>query len=466
MSTPPLTRPTPDRDFAAPNPFPKSSPRRLVALSLDTHLPPLSAFTPTKDIRYHPLFQGILFPWVWRVWTQRFTKAGHYFVAATLFFMAFSSVSLDQQFYVAFTYALGLWAVAFAGMWLGRPRVSLAASCADRVQAGETLSVDVSVQVIGRRGIGLTVLPDRLPPEVDAASEDGAELPPLAAGETARIFVELRCKKRGVFRLRGFRVETAFPLGLMTAQQVFSEPRTLWVTPRFTPLARFETPRGRRYQPGGTASAFQLGDSFEFIGNREYREGDPVRAIDWRATARLSRPVVREYREEFLQRVAVILDTHAPAPPGLPPPPSFESAVSLTAAICEYCARSEFALDILAAGPDVHALRAGLGPAALDPALDLLAEADADTRVHADTDWGKTDWGKLEENLAGQMGQTTLIVCVFLDWDNARQEFVERLRDTGAGLKILIVRDTPPTLPPGEWPVLTSAQIAAGVDEI
>ncbi len=451
----------PNRSFDAPNPFPKSSPRRLVALSLNTHLPPLSAFTPTKDIRYHPLFQGLLFPWVWRVWTQRFTKAGHYFVAATLFFTAFSSVSLDQQFYVAFTYAIGLWAVAFAGMWLGRPRVSLSASYADRVQAGEILAVDVSVQAIGRRGIGLNVLPDRLPPEVDAVSEDGAELPPLAAGETARVSLELLCKKRGVFRLRGFRVETAFPLGLMAAQQVFSEPRMLWVTPRFTPLARFETPRGRRYQPGGTISALQLGDSFEFIGNREYREGDPIRAIDWRATARLSRPVVREYREEFLQRVAVILDIHAPASPGLPPPPSFESAVSLAAAVCEYCIRAEFALDVLAAGPDVHTLRGGPGLTALDPALDLLAEVNADTRVHSNT-----DWEQLEENLAGQMGQTTLIVCVFLDWDPARQEFAERLRDTGAGLKILIVRDTLPTLPPGEWPVLTSAQIAAGTDEI
>ena len=461
MPAPTSNPTTPDRRFAAPNPFPGAGHRRLVALSLNTHLPPLAAFTPTKDIRYHPLFQGLLFPWVWRVWTQRFTRAGHYFVAATLFFMAFSSVSLDQQFYVAFTYALGLWAVAFAGMWLGRPRVSLTAEYADRVQAGETLAVDVSVQATGRRGVGLSVLPDRLPPEVDAVSEDGAELPPLAAGETARVSLELRCPKRGVFRLRGFRVESVFPLGLLTAQQVFSHPHTLWVTPRFTPLARFEVPRGRRYQPGGTASAFQFGDWFDFSGNREYREGDPVRAIDWRATARLSRPVVREYREEFLQVVTVILDTHAPAPPGLLPPPSFESAVSLAAAVCEYCARSEFALDVLAAGPEVYALPNGLGLAALDPALDRLAEVNADTRVNADT-----DWERLEENLSRRLGRTTLIVCVFLDWDAARQEFAERLRDTGAGLKIFIVRDTSPTLPPGGWPILTSNQIAAGVDEI
>ena len=460
MPTPPPTQSTPDRDFAPPNPFPGAGHRRLVALSLDTHLPPLSAFTPTKDIRYHPLFQGLLFPWVWRVWTQRFTKAGQYFVIATLFFTAFSSVSLDQQFYVAFAYALGLWAVAFLGMWLGRPRVSLTVVLAERVQAGEILTVDVLVTAGERRGVGLSVLPDRLPPHVDAVTEDGAELPMLAPGETARVPVALSCRKRGVFQLRGFRVETTFPLGLMVAQSVFSESRTLWVTPRFTPLGRMDIPRGRRYQPGGTASALRLGDSFEFIGNREYRDGDSVRAIDWRATARLNRPVVREYQEEFLQRVTVILDTHAPALPGLPPPPAFESAVSLTAAVCEYCARAEFALDVLAAGPNVHTL-AGPGQGGLASVLDLLAEASAETRLS-----GGTDWKQLEESLTVSAAQTTLIVCVFLDWDSARQEFVGRLRDFGAGLKIIIVRDTPTTLPPDEWPTLTSAQITAGVDEV
>ncbi len=462
MSTPPPGRQVPQSHiYSGPNPFAGSSPRKLVALSLNMHLPPLSAFTPTKDIGYHPLFQGLLFPWVWRVWTQRFTKAGHYFLVATLFFTAFSSVSLDQQFYVAFTYALGLWAVALVGMWLGRPGVTLSATYPDRARAGDTLAVDVDVTAGRKRAAGLTVLPDRLPPFVDALSEEGTEIPVLAPGETASVQLALRCRKRGVYRLRGFRAETALPLGLMVAQQIFVQPRTLRVAPRFTPLARFDSPRGRRTQPGGTASAFRLGDSFEFIGSREYREGDPVRAIDWRATARLSRPVVREYREEFLQRVAVVLDTHAPMPPGLPPPPSFESAVSLAAAVCDYAVRAEFSVDVLAAGPDVSALNTGVGAASADAVLDLLAGVEADTRQASGP-----DWESLDRKLAEHLGQITLIVCLFLDWDEPRRLLTERLRDTGAGVKVLIVRDTPTALPPGDVSVLTSVQLAAGVSEI
>ena len=456
MSTPP-----PNPAEFEPNPFPGMGHRKLIALSMNTHLPPLSSFTPTKDIRYHPLFQGLLFPWVWRVWTQRFTRAGHYFAVATLFFIAFSSISLDQQFYVPFTYAFGLWTVAYAAMWFGRPDITLTATHADRIAAGETLPVEIDVQAGDRRGIGLSVLPDRLPPGVDAVPGEGVELPLLEPGDKARVRLALACRKRGVFRLSGFRVETAFPLGLMVSQKVFSRPRTLLVSPKFTPLARLNVPRGRRTQPGGTAAAFQLGDSFEFIGSREYRQGDPVRSIDWRATARLSRPVVREYREEFLQRAALILDTHAPAPPGLPPPPAFERAVSLTAAISDSMARSEFAIDLFADGPTVHSLTAGMGMASADWVLDLLAAVEADTGRSSGV-----GWDDLEQELSGHLSQITLIVCVFLDWDEARQEFVERLRDYGAGVKVVIVRDTSCTLPPGEWPVLTSAEIDAGVDTV
>ncbi|MGI4791871.1 MAG: DUF58 domain-containing protein [Janthinobacterium lividum] len=461
MSTPPPHQSLPDHAVPAPNPFPGAGHRKLLALSLNTHLPPLSAFTPTKDIRYHPLFQGLLFPWVWRVWTQRFTRPGHYFAAATLFFIAFSSVSLDQQFYVPLTYAIGLWTVALLILWFGRPRVSLTAAHADRIRAGETLTVEIEVEALGRRGVGLVVLPDRLPPEVDAVPEDGVDLPVLKPGETARVRLGLACRRRGVFRLRGFRVETAFPLGLMVGQQVFSERRTLLISPKFTALGRMETPRGRRYQPGGMTEAARLGDSFEYIGSREYREGDSIRSIDWRATARLNRPVVREYREEFLQRVAVVLDTHAPAPPGLPPPPAFECAVSLTAAICDYMARSEFVIDVFADGPNVHGLDAGLGTGYIESIMDLLAAVNADTGSRT-----SSGFEALEQDLVEHLSQVTLIVCVFQDWDTVRERFVERLREYGAGIKVVIVRDTPCTLPPGEFTLLTSGQIESGLDEI
>ena len=450
MSTPP-----PENSFRA------SPSRRYTPLTLNMHLPPLGGFTPTKDIRYHPIFQGILFPWVWRVYTQRLTRVGHYFLAATLVSLAFALLSLDQQWYVAFTYAFGLWAVAFAAMYRQRPHAQLRATHAGRVSAGETLPVEITLETGGRRCIGWTVLPDRLPPAVDAVPPEGVGLPVLAAGETAHVRLGLLCRRRGAYRLRGFRVETAYPLGLMVAQQVFPETESLLVYPQFAPLARLEVPASRRYQPGEIALASHLGDSLEFIGNRDYREGDPIRSIDWRATARLNRPVVREYREEYMLRAAVILDTHAPPPaPGLPPPPAFERAVSTAAAVSDFMARSEYLVDLFAAGPDLHRLTTGHGTAYLDDILDLLACVDANNTE---------DFETLEQALLEFLSQITLVVCVLLDWDAVREGFVERLREQGAGVKVVIVRDRPCTLPPPtdrNVTILTSAQVDGGVEAI
>jgi uncharacterized protein (DUF58 family) len=57
------------------------------------------------------------------------------------------------------------------------------------------------------------------------------------------------------------------------------------------------------------------GQGLEFRDLREYQEGDPVKSIDWRATARQRTPsglwrfIVREYQEERDQQVLCVLDT-------------------------------------------------------------------------------------------------------------------------------------------------------------
>ena len=51
------------------------------------------------------------------------------------------------------------------------------------------------------------------------------------------------------------------------------------------------------------------GQGMEFLDLREYQPGDSVRAIDWRATGRWGKVVIREYQEEQDQQVLFILDS-------------------------------------------------------------------------------------------------------------------------------------------------------------
>jgi uncharacterized protein (DUF58 family) len=212
------------------------------------------------------------------------------------------------------------------------------------------------------------------------------------------------------------------------------------------------------------ALASSLGESFEFIGNREYREGDNIRDIDWRATARLCRPIVREYRDEYYLRVAVVLDTHIPK--GAKPivREAFERAVSIGAAISDYMARQEYLVDLFAAGPNLYHLTAGRSLAYLDQILDILACVKENPAE---------PFQIIEPEIMENLSRITTVICIFLDWNAARRDFVERLRQQGAGVKVVIVRDGACTLNPlaegdqlGAIPVLSQTDFQRGIEEL
>src|SRR5688572_548576 len=249
--------------------------------------PPLS---PSKDPSEYSLFTGAVSRWLWRLYAQRLTVAGRWFLLATMVFVGYGGTSLQLQGYVLAAYAIALWAVAEVATLVYRPRVMLTVQMSARVCAGETLPVDLEIEQLGRmRGADLVVLPHHLPAAVDAVPDQGVALPDLPRGGRARVRLGLKCGRRGAYTLRGFRVESGFPFGILRARRTFHERRALLVYPKFSPLARLALPTGRRYQPGGVALASELGESFEYLGNREFREGDNVRDIDWRATARVGR---------------------------------------------------------------------------------------------------------------------------------------------------------------------------------
>ncbi|HVF10375.1 MAG TPA: DUF58 domain-containing protein [Abditibacteriaceae bacterium] len=405
----------------------------------------------------------------WRFYTERLTVAGRWFLFATGAFLVSGLNSLELQAYVPLVYAFSLWLVALLIVLLSRPRVGLTTHHADRVCAGETLPVEVGIEAQGRRGFGLfgselCVVPHRLPPVIDVVPAEGGLISVPAPHEKARARLGLKCHRRGVYRLQGFRVQTSFPLGLLRAYRAFVEERRLLVYPAFTPLARLEIPSGRRFHPGGVALASHLGDSFEFSGNREYREGDNWRDLDWRATARLNKPVVREYIEEYFLRVAVVLDTHLPPGAGDAQRAAFERAVSLCAAVGDYMASQEYIVDIFAAGPHLYHLTAGRGIAYLDQILDILACVEENP---------SEPFGALEPEILENLEQINTIICVFLDWNETRRAFLERLRGGGAGIMAIIVRDAPCTLDPdadrvlfGPLPVVSRAMFEAGIEEL
>lgn len=59
----------------------------------------------------------------------------------------------------------------------------------------------------------------------------------------------------------------------------------------------------------GIKNLRKRGQGSEFESLREYRPGDSLRSVDWRATSRFRKPIVREYTEDRDQQVLFLLDT-------------------------------------------------------------------------------------------------------------------------------------------------------------
>lgn len=416
----------------------------------------------TKEIRGHPFFRGAISRWLWRLYTHRMTRPSRWFAGMTLTFALYGATSLDLQVFVPFTYAMSIWVVAWVWTALRPPRVVLTVHQPSRVEAGAVLPVTVTVQTLGRPVFDAVLLAHRLPPAIDAVALEGVALGTLHPGEAHTARLELRPARRGLYTVPGYRVQTDFPFGLLRSYTAIPDPQTVLVTPRWTPLRGMDLPLGRSEQPGGAALATARGEALEFMGSREFREGDNIRDMDWRATARLDRLVVREFHEEYLHRVALVLDTAVPDAPGAED--ALESAVSLCAAAGEFLARQEYSVSLLLAGPTLHVFDAMPPWACQEQTLDILAQVAPTPSPALSLDI---------PGLAGRLEDVSVVFCFLLDWDEARRTFMEALASQGLALRLVLVGDNSAAqVGVGDearfGPILrvTAAQIEHGLDHL
>jgi uncharacterized protein (DUF58 family) len=417
------------------------------------------------------LLKNTLLLALWNWYGERFTLAGRWFLGATFVFTATGANSLELQFYVVFLYGAALWVLAWLLTWRSRPNVCLQVRHATRISAGETLPLHVEVRAqIGVRAQkanfnrALWMTARYLAPQLALVPPEGLPLSVLP-GESTCQQCGLHCARRGVYTLRGWNVESDFPFGLLRAQQHFSSETSLLVLPRFSPLQSFDLPFNDNAWDGVSAAS-HVGDSFELLGNRDYRSGDRIRDINWRATARLRQTVVREMCQQQWPRAAVLLDTQIDssakrrksANDQAEHEANFERAVSLCAAVTNCMAREQLVVELFAAGSHLLHIDAQPNTRQLDAILEVLACVQSSAQPM---------FNHLQSVLPLHGLQRGTVVCILLDWDEARRSFIHQVQREGAQLKIIVVRDQKTSLPlPDDISVINHAQFEAGVEHL
>lgn len=97
--------------------------------------------------------------------------------------------------------------------------------------------------------------------------------------------------------------------GCFEVQQALGQPGKLRVYPNFAALARYAWLSGdRRLAQIGIKTYVQRGLGTDFRQLADYKTGDSLRHIDWKATLRHQRPIVREFQDDRDQCVFFLLD--------------------------------------------------------------------------------------------------------------------------------------------------------------
>ncbi|MEZ5323225.1 MAG: DUF58 domain-containing protein [Microthrixaceae bacterium] len=150
-------------------------------------------------------------------------------------------------------------------------------------------------------------LSDELAPSLGAQRRRaGARLGP---GSSATFGTTLLPTRRGRFTPRRVVFRTVGPLGLMRRQGTVDHPSTIRVHPAFPSREEAELRvRNARMLHAGMRLSRGIGGGTEFEQLREYGTDDEFRRIDWAASARVGKPIVRTYRPERNQNVIVLLD--------------------------------------------------------------------------------------------------------------------------------------------------------------
>jgi len=268
-----------------------------------------------------------------------------------------------------------------------------------------------------------------------------ADVPPIPPGQEVEVRVEVRPLRRGVLRFAGVTLARTDPLGLFRALSTLPLPQTVLILPKRYPLPAIALPGTVKYQEGGVALAASVGQSEEYVALRDYRHGDPLRHIHWRSWARVGKPVVKEFEDEFFVRHALVLDTFTDHQQG----EVFEEAVSVAASFACTLPTQESLLDLLFVGPQSYCFTAGRGVAHVDQMLEILAS------VRACSD---QPFRALEHLVLGHAAAVSGCICVLVAWDEARRDFVGKLKALSVPVLVLVI------VPPGEGQKLDSGPLS------
>src|ERR1700689_4782921 len=199
-----------------------------------------------------------------------------------------------------------------------------------RVPAGQPTTVLARLENVSRLRTAVLLAEDVTP--YSLGTRPRFVLDEIEPGGSRELSYQIRSETRGKFTIGPLRVRVADAFGLVEISRSFSTTSTLVVTPKIYPLPRATAPSSWLGEgDGGMRTISAVGE--DDAAPRLYQDGDGLRRVHWKSTARYGELMVRREEHQWRNSASVFLDTRRSAHSGRGASASFEFAVSAAASI-------------------------------------------------------------------------------------------------------------------------------------
>lgn len=308
----------------------------------------------------------------------------------------------------------------------------------------------------------LTVEGARVTPSVDPNSSTLEHRTSMGWYERVRWDYSVRFDRRGYHRLGPARIDSGDIFGLFDSRARASDTDAVLVYPKVLPLAELGIRTGR---PLGdvTGGLRALEDPSRPAGVRRYQAGDPLSAIDWKATARGRSLFVRTHDPSISMTVmlAVSVETSPQQWRGYSSA-RLERAITAAASLAAHLAEAGYSVGLTANGiPMVSESPSELPPSRSHTqvlaALEMLATMGSMVRTPMAA--------HLEERVTAlPTGAAVVVVAAYCDRDLGA--VLSRARAKGHPATLAYVGDGPvPEMPPGVEVIDIGGHLSAPADD-
>lgn len=202
---------------------------------------------------------------------------------------------------------------------------------------------------------------DGVPPEISVSEGSNHVFAVLGEGECRDFAYTFSPEAFGTYGFGPIKIRSTDAASARYEEIVSEAYDSLRVYPEIEYLGRMEFRQTRPRNWPGETSVRRPGQGLEFYGIGEHHSGDPLRRVNWRASARAGRLMLNQFMNEAGGETVVVLDLRSTSRIGTPPNTCADYSVRAAAALSHRLLRDRNRVGLLSVGQSIIKVPPGFG---------------------------------------------------------------------------------------------------------